>query len=121
MTYTNEMVLPRNFAQHSEDEMMYLDGGKFYGINLSKTTCKLLAEGLSVNGAGCGITSYILTLLSFVPGLNIITAGTTLYFAIAGVTLGIGAAWFSKAAKKGGCHIGYDSKKKKFSKGWGTY
>lgn len=82
MCYDGALVMPSSFAMMNEDEMTYVYGGKFYGVN-----------------------AY--------------TGSAALYFGVAGTVLTLSSTWLSSASKKGGCHIGYDSSKKKWTKGWG--
>ena len=59
MTYTNEMVLPRNFAQHSEDEMMYLDGGATTKVNLKKILSSSAVKKIANYAKGVGVSAII--------------------------------------------------------------
>lgn len=60
MTYTtNEMVLPRNFAMHSEDEMMYLDGGGGYTNTCRYTYRDFNSWGWAMRGLAAVTTGVI--------------------------------------------------------------
>lgn len=76
MTYTtNEMVLPRNFAMHSEDEMMYLDGGGEFTISFKtlKSICGNTAVASEIIAAACARCGKL---------------DAAFWFAIGGVVLG---------------------------------
>ena len=107
MTYTNEMVLPRNFAQHSEDEMMYLDGGFYVDYNKCGTWATHIYSLIGVTLAAVGVAAfqrrlktYASTVAGFIRKLTRTTGG------VIGLIVGaIGAAAFAANAYSFGVGI----------------
>ena len=120
MCYNGILVMPDSYVVIDEEEMTYVEGGAFYGVNLSADMCKQLADGLNVNAIIIGTLGTVLSLLTLIPGASVLVGPAALYYGVVGTVLTLTSTWFSYAAQKGGCHFGYDSSTKKLSVGWGT-
>ena len=60
MTYNNAVVLPKNFAAHTEDEMMYLDGGISYTYKKGSKTGLRDCYGMAAMMATyCGLSALL--------------------------------------------------------------
>lgn len=120
MCYQGTLAMPKSYAVMDQDEMMYVEGGKFYGVNLSKKQCEDLAYYCTVYSGVFAISSMVCKGVSLIPGLQAAIAPAAYYGAISTV-LGLSGWFFTEAARRGGCYIGFDSKKKNFVKGYGRY
>lgn len=118
MTYTGAMVLPQNAVVMQEEEMRYLEGGKYYGVNLTKKQCNRLAYNITAMGGILTISSLVCYGVAFIPGFQYAVAAAKYYGALATVA-GLTSWFFTEAARKGGCYVGFDSKKKKIVYGYG--
>lgn len=72
-----EMVMPVNYVEMTDDEMMYVDGGGFVGVNINMNYKKWnsnnafyagLAAGAVVAMAGSSLTGAIGTGFAFIAG-----------------------------------------------------
>ena len=120
MCYDGALVMPSSYAVMDEEEMEYLEAGKYYGVNLSKNQCDNIAYYLTVFGGILTISSLICSGIALIPGLQAAVVGASYYGALATVC-GLSGWFFTEATRKGGCYIGFDSKKKKMVYGWGKY
>lgn len=75
---------------------------------------------MTVFGGILTISSLICSGIALIPGLQAAVAGASYYGALATVC-GLSGWLFAEATRKGGCYIGFDSKKKKIVYGWGKY
>ena len=122
-TYTNgtcALQFPSNYVLMDAEEMEYVDGGKYYGVNLSAKKCSKIADDLTDAGGILQISAYLCTGIAFIPGLQSALAGSAFFSACSGAC-SIGSFFFSNVAKRCGAYIGYDSNKNKIVYGYGTY
>ena len=77
MCYDGALVMPSSYAVMYEDEMTYVEGGKYYGVNWSAKDCKKLAEGLNTHSAIIGTYATVLGLISLIPGVNAFTGSVS--------------------------------------------
>lgn len=88
MTYTGEMVLPRNAVMMQEEEMRYVEGGK----KLTKKQCKSLANWTYAGSLTAGLISLISGVLG--NAIAAVLAG------FGGTALQAWSRWFDKAATR---------------------
>ncbi|MCD8151161.1 MAG: hypothetical protein LUE92_16730 [Clostridiales bacterium] len=120
MCYDGALVMPSSYVLMSEEEMTYLEGGKYYGVNFSASKCSKIASNLSKGSTVFAAGSVILSVLSAIPGINVVTATGVAVCTVGTFSLSLTSSFFSNAASKGGCHVGWNSTTKKWSKGYGT-
>ena len=113
------MVLPRNFAMHSEEEMMYLDGGKSYQISYAQ----LVMYTLGVVGS-VAFLQYATVSIAGRIGLSISgSISSKVYSFVAknwkSISAGLGAT--TQFGKNHGLIFYYTTGKRNIKKGWRTY
>lgn len=91
MTYENSMVLPKNFAQHTRDDMMYLEGGAY----ISKAQCRQICTATLCTPQG--MIAMATTTAMAAKIIQVIKAGGPLGF-IAGFLGSLAAGALGKVA-----------------------
>ena len=122
-TYANgtcALQFPSSYILMDAEEMEYVDGGKYYGVNLSAKKCNQLAYDLTVIGGVLTVSSLACKGLALIPGFQAAVAGVACYGALA-TAAGLTSWFFTEAGRRGGCYVGYDSTKKKLVYGYGKY
>ena len=120
MTAAVELRMPLGYVEMDAEEMEYLEGGKFYGVNLSKRQCQNLADNLTSIGGVLTISSLTCKAIAFIAGFQAALAGCAYYSALA-TGAGLSGWFFAEAAKRGGAYIGYESSTRKIVYGFGRY
>ena len=123
-TYTNgtcALQMPSSYVLMTEEEMTYVDGGKFYGVSWSATTCGRIAKAWNGWAIGCTVLGAVITIAgAFIPCGNVVTTAAGLTLAVGGLAFSLAASVLSAASYRGGIHIGYDSTARRFSWGYGA-
>lgn len=123
-TYANgtaALKFPISYIPMNTEEMEYTDGGKFYGVSWSATTCGRIAKAWNGWAIGCAVLGAVVTIAgAFIPGGNIVTTAAGLTLAVGGLAFSLAASVLSTASYRGGIHIGYDSTARRFSWGYGA-
>jgi len=106
MCYDGALVMPSSYAVMSEEEMMYLEGGKF----ISKSKC---IEGLAV--IGMSPNTYIAAALTYTLAKCLIRKVCTALGVVAGAVVGCILGWaagqvilFGKSLARGALNKGVD-------------
>lgn len=112
LCYEGALVMPSSYMVMDEDEMCYMEGGKFIGVNLSAQQCADIATTLSVLGISFTITSLASGLIGLIPGLQAALAGAKVTGALATVCT-ISCVVFDYYSRRNGMYIGYDTTKRR--------
>ena len=86
LTLKNGLILPETGYELSQEEMMYVDGGWFLGIDISPEWCMKLSSifnSKALEGVGTSISAVILLLSSKIPAFA--TALTTFTTALSAI------------------------------------
>ena len=113
MCYEGALVMPSSYAMMDEEEMTYLEGGKFYGVTLTAAQCGDVATTLGALGLSFTVTSLLATVISYIPGLQAVLAGAKFFGALA-TTCTIGWGVFDYCSRNKGMCLGFESSTKEF-------
>lgn len=78
MCYDGALVMPNSYAVMSEDEMMYVEGGKWSGQQVLKNVCGIIAV-FSLGYAGAAFKSFVAANKGLSYGKMLLKAGATLW------------------------------------------
>ena len=113
MCYDGTLVMPSSYAVMEEEEMCYLEGGKFYGVDLTAEKCGTVAATLSFLGLSFSLTSRSATVISLIPGLKA-ALGPARFAGTLATVCTIGYVVFDYCSRHHGMKLGYESSSKKF-------
>lgn len=116
-SYNGVIDMPSSYVEMDREEMCYLEGGAFIGVDLSADQCAAVASALTVAGIAFTVTGFAATAIGFIPGLQAAFAAAKLCGAFASACT-IGYAVFDYASRHNGMHIGYDTSSKQFVYGY---
>ena len=113
MCYDGALVMPSSYAVMNEEEMTYVEGGKFYGVNLTAKQCANVSATLNVLGISFTITSLCATVIGYIPGLQAALAAAK-YFGLLSTVCTISGVVFDYCSRNNGMSLGFESSTKKF-------
>lgn len=113
MCYDGALVMPSSYVVMDEEEMTYLEGGKFYGVNLSAAQCGDVATTLGTLGLSFTITSLAAAVIGYIPGLQAALA-VAKFLGVLSTTCTISWAVFDYCSRNNGMRLGFESSTKKF-------
>ena len=113
MCYDGALVMPSSYAVMDKEEMTYLEGGKFYGVNLTAKQCGDVATTLGVLGLSFTVTSLLAGVIGLIPGLKAALAAAKFFGSLAtACTISWGV--FDYCSRNNGMRLGFESSIKKF-------
>ncbi len=113
MCYDGALVMPSNYVLMDEEEMTYLEGGKFYGVNLSAKQCENVAIFLGGLGISFTVAAVIGTVIGFIPGLQVALTVAKIFGALSTAST-ISYILFDYCGRRNGMRIGFESSTKEF-------
>ena len=77
MCYDGALVMPSNYAMMDEEEMMYVEGGKWSGRQVLRNVCGIIAV-FSLGYAGAAFRNFVAANKGLSYGKMLLKAGVTL-------------------------------------------
>lgn len=113
MCYDGALVMPSNYVMMNEEEMTYLEGGKFYGVDLTAKECEDFATTLGALGLSFTVTALVGGVIGLIPTLQAALVAAKFLGKLATATT-IGWAVFDYCGRNNGMRIGFESSTKEF-------
>ena len=86
MCYDGALVMPSNYVMMNEEEMTYLEGGKFYGVDLTAKECEDFATTLGALGLSFTVTALVGGVIGLIPSLQAALVGAKFFGKLATAT-----------------------------------
>ncbi len=93
--------------------MMYLEGGKFYGVTLTAKQCGNVSATLTALGISFTVTALVADVIKFIPGLHAAVAAAK-FLGLLSTVCTISGAVFDYCSRNNGMRLGFESSTKKF-------